>query len=128
MKLCHAVAWIDYDEAHIIHFNAEESEQLTVRSNHRKNRLHRNSGQIGDDRAPDDDRFYQEVSDALVRAEKIFIVGPANAKSALEKHMKHHAKDLSGGILGVDTAGHPTDGQILQLARKHFNAAERIRH
>ena len=123
MKHSHAVAWIDHDEAHIIHFNAEESEQLTVHSKHRKNHLHHKSGNIGDGRAPEDHQFYQEVSDALVSAEKILIVGPANAKLELEKHMKHHAKNLAGGIVGVESFDHPTDGQILQMARKHFYTA-----
>ena len=123
MKHSHAVAWIDHDEAHIIHFNAEESEQLTVHSKHRKNHLHHKSGNIGDGRAPEDHQFYQEVSDALVSAEKILIVGPANAKLELEKHMKHHAKNLAGGIVGVESVDHPTDGQILQMARKHFYTA-----
>ena len=122
MKHSHAVAWIDHDEAHIIHFNAEESEQLTVHSKHRKSHLHHRSGKSGDGRSTEDLQYYQEVSDALVRADRILIVGPANAKLELEKHMKHHAKDLAGGIIGVETVDHPTDGQILQMARKHFNA------
>jgi stalled ribosome rescue protein Dom34 len=125
MKHTHAVAWIDHDEAHIIHFNADESEELTVHSKHRKSHLHHKAGQLGDGRAPEDHPFYQEVSNALIGAEKILIVGPANAKSELEKHMKRHAKDLAACIVGVETVDHPTDGQILKLARRYFDAAER---
>jgi hypothetical protein len=126
MTNIYAVAWIDHDEAHIIHFNADESEELTLHSKHRKSHLHHKSGQIGDGRAPEDHTFYQEVSTALVGAEKILIVGPANAKSELEKHMRHHDKDLAACIVGVETVDHPTDGQILQLARKYFNVADRL--
>ncbi|HEX9390302.1 MAG TPA: translational machinery protein [Usitatibacteraceae bacterium] len=125
MTHSHAVAWIDHGEAHIIHFNADESEQLTVHSKHRNSHLHHKNGQIGDGRAPEDQQFYHEVANALQGAEKILIVGPANAKSELEKHMKHHDKDLAAGIVGVETVDHPTDGQVLQLARKHFTAADR---
>jgi hypothetical protein len=126
MKHIHAVAWIDHDEAHIFHFNADESEELTVHSKHRKSHLHHKSGQVGDGRAPEDHPFYQAVSDALIGAEKILIVGPANAKSELEKHMKRHARDLAACIVGVETADHPTDGQILHLARKYFKAVDRM--
>jgi hypothetical protein len=126
MKHIHAVAWIDHNEAHIIHFNAEESEELTVHSKHQKSHLHHKSGQLGDGRAPEDHLFYQAASDALTGAEKILIVGPANAKSELEKHMKHHVKDLAACIVGVETVDHPTDGQILKLARKYFSVADRV--
>ena len=126
MKHTHAVAWIDHDEAHIIHFDAEASEELTVHSKHRKGHLHHKSGQIGDGRSPQDHAFYQEASNALMGAEKILIVGPANAKSELEKHMKSHAKNLAACIVGVETADHPSDGQILKLARKYFNVPDRM--
>jgi len=126
MTHVHAVAWIDHDEAHIIHFNAEQSEALTVHSRHRKGHLHHKSGQLGDGREPEDHRFYQAASDALAGAEKILIVGPANAKAELEKHMKLHAKDLASRIVGIETVDHPTDGQIVKLARKYFDAADRL--
>jgi hypothetical protein len=73
-----------------------------------------------------DHAFYQEAANALIGAEKIPIVGPANAKSELEKHMKRHAKELAARIVGLETVDHPTDGQILRLARKYFNAAEML--
>jgi hypothetical protein len=127
MKHIHAVAWIDHEEAHVIHFNADVSEEMTVHSKHRKGHLHHKSGPAGDGRAPEDHQFYQAASDALTGAQRILIVGPANAKFELEKHMKEHAKGLAACIVGVETVDHPTDGQILKLARKYFDAADRMR-
>ena len=66
MKHIHAVAWIDHNEAHILHFNADESEQLTVHSKHRKGHLHHKSGQVGDGRSAQDRPFYQAALDALM--------------------------------------------------------------
>src|SRR5579859_5478811 len=86
MKPKQAVVWIDHDEAHILHFDADASKELTVRSKHRKSHLHHRSGQVGAGRAPMDHRFYEETGKALIDAEKILIVGPANAKSELQKH------------------------------------------
>ncbi len=126
MTHSHAVAWIDHDEAHIIHFNAEASEQLTVHSKHRNGHLHHKGGQIGDGRMPEDQQYYHEVAAALQGAERILIVGPANAKSELEKHMRHHDKTLAAAIVGVATVDHPSDAQILKLARQHFTAADRM--
>jgi len=121
MKPPNAVAWIDHDEAHIIHFNADESAELTLHSKHRKGHLHHKSGQVGAGRAPLDHKFYEEASNALIGAEKILIVGPANAKTELEKHIKVHAPSLAARIVGVEAVDHPSDGQILKLARKYFD-------
>jgi stalled ribosome rescue protein Dom34 len=122
----HAVVWIDHDEAHVIHFNPDESEELTVHSKHRRGHLHHKRGQLGDGRAPEDHDYYDLVETALAGAKEILIVGPASAKDELEKHMKHHAKALAACIVGVERVDHPSDGQILQLARKYFKAADRL--
>jgi hypothetical protein len=40
MEHFHAVVWMDHDEAHVIHFNPDETDELIVHSKHRKERLH----------------------------------------------------------------------------------------
>jgi hypothetical protein len=126
MEHFHAVVWIDHDEAHVIHFNPDESVELTVYSKHRRSHLHHKRGQLGDGHAPVDHDYYGIVETALAGAKEILIVGPANAKDELEKHMKQHAKALALCIVGVERVDHPTDGQILKLARKYFKASDRL--
>jgi stalled ribosome rescue protein Dom34 len=126
MERFHAVVWIDHDEAHVIHFNPDEAAELTVHSKHRRGHLHHKSGQIGDGRAPEDHDYFGLVEKALAGATDILIVGPASAKDELEKHIKRHAKALAACIVGVKRVDHPTDGQILKLARKYFLAADRL--
>lgn len=126
MKHFHAVVWIDHDEAHVIHFNPDETEELIVHSKHRRGHLHHKRGQLGDGHAPEDHDYYGLVETALAGAGEILIVGPASAKDELEKHMKHHAKVLAACIVGVERVDHPSDGQILKLARKYFKAADRL--
>lgn len=122
----HAVVWIDHDEAHVIHFNPDEAEELKVHSKHRSGHLHHKAGQLGDGRAPVDHDYYGQVEQALAGAQEILIVGPANSKLELEKHMQKHAKALADCIIGVETVDHPSDGQLLDLARKFFTAADRM--
>jgi stalled ribosome rescue protein Dom34 len=126
MEHVHAVVWIDHDEAHVIHFNAEQSEELTVHSKHRRSHLHHKSGQIGAGRTPADQSYLHEVAEALAGAGKILIVGPANAKAELEKHLRHHDKALAAAVVGIEAADHPSDGEILKLARKYFDGADRM--
>lgn len=127
MQHIHAVVWIDHDEAHVIHFNPDESEELTVHSKPRRGHLHHKSGQLGDGHAAEDHDYYGLVETALAGAQEILIVGPASAKDELQKHMLHHAKLLAACIVGVEPVDHPSDGQILKLARKYFTAADKIR-
>jgi hypothetical protein len=82
---------------------------------------------LGNGRALEDHGYYGLVETALAGAQEILIVGPASAKEELEKHMKQHAKALAAGIVGVERADHPSDGQILKLARKYFTAVDKVR-
>ncbi len=121
MEHYHAVVWIDQDAAHVIHFKPDESEELTV---HAKHTQHRKRGLTEGEHT--DHEYFSLVEAALAGAKEILIVGPAGAKHELEKHMSLHAKALAACVVGVESADHPTDGQILQLARKYFRAADRL--
>jgi stalled ribosome rescue protein Dom34 len=101
MENFHAVVWVDHDEAYVIQFNPGETEERVVRSKHRNGHLRRKSGQAGAGRTPEDRRFYGLVATALAGAREILVVGPANAKHELGKHMKQHAKALAACIVGV---------------------------
>jgi stalled ribosome rescue protein Dom34 len=126
MKNFHAVVWIDHDEAHIIHFNRDTDEELTVRSRHRKGHLHHKRGQVGAGRIPEDQHFFAEVAAALEGASEILIVGPANAKDEFGKHLRAHDKALGAAIVGVERVDHPTDGQLLAFARHYFHAVDQM--
>ena len=59
-------------------------------------------------------------------AEEWLITGPGSAKDELVKHIRHHDHQLASRIIAVESADHPTDGQIVALARKFFKAADRM--
>ena len=122
----HAVVWIDHNEAHIIHFNPDETEQLTVHAKHRSEHLHHKSGQLGDGKAAQDLAYFSQVEKGLAGATAILIVGPASAKDELAAHIRQHSRALEKCIVGVESADHPTDGQILKLARVYFGVEDRL--
>jgi hypothetical protein len=74
-----------------------------------------------------DGQFFTEVEAALGDAKEILIVGPAGAKVELETHMKQHAKDLAACVVGIEPVDHPSDGQLLAMARKYFHASDQMR-
>ena len=123
----HALIWIDHNEARIFEFNEEESHRTLVHSSHpREHSPHkagaRDSGQAGVDQG-----FLERVAQALTHAGAILIAGPANAKTELAKHIERRHPSLFRRISAVETLDHPSDGEMLALARKFFLADDRMR-
>jgi hypothetical protein len=128
MSHYHCVVWIDHQEAHVIHFNPDDAEASIIhpKSKH-KNHLHHKHGVIGSGKAPPDQAYYQEVADAIEDAGEILIVGPSTAKLEFFKHLQTHAPAIAARVVSVETVDHPTDGQLLKFARRHFEADDRMR-
>ena len=122
----HAVVWIDHQQAHVIHFNPDAAETLVIHSTHANQPLHHKRSEIGAGRAGADAHYFGQVEAALAGTGEVLITGPANAKDELVKHLRLHAQPLANHIVGVETIDHPSDAQLLQMARKYFKAADRM--
>ena len=48
------------------------------------------------------------------------VVGPAQAKLHLMRHIHAHDPAMSSTGMGVETVDHPSDGQVLAYARKYL--------
>ena len=127
MSHYHAVVWIDHVEAHVMHVSSNDIESSIVRPSKPHYHLHNKRGAVGVGRAPEDQHFYHEVVEAMKDAQEILIVGPANAKLNLVKHIHSHDKQMIDKVIGVETVDHPSDAQLVAYARKYFDAADRIR-
>jgi stalled ribosome rescue protein Dom34 len=122
----HAVVWIDHAEAHVLHFTREDVQNQLV---HGKPHVHlhtkRNAQASGN--AAEDPAFFAKVVEALGDAQEILVVGPASAKTEFVKHLDAHSHELRKKVVAVETVDHPSDGQLLAYARKHFRAGDRMR-
>ena len=116
----HAVVWIDHHEARVFHFSASESDVVVVHPQHPTRHIHHKANSIGSGHAPEDHAFLQQVADALADAGAILVTGPAGEKTVLINHIERHAPALKAKIKGVEALDHPSDGEILALARKFF--------
>lgn len=77
-------------------------------------------------RAPVDKDFFHRVAQALAGAQEILVVGPAQAKLQLVKHIHAHDAAFVPKLIGVETVDHPTDAQLVAYARKYFRAKDRM--
>jgi hypothetical protein len=127
MSHYHCVVWIDHREAHVIEFNPEESEERIVHPKSKHEHLHHKQGAVGSGNAPEDHAYYHGVAEAIKDAGEILIVGPSTAKLEFFKHLHSHDPAIASRVVSVETVDHPSDGELLKLARKHFAADDRMR-
>lgn len=122
----HVVVWMDHHEAHVQGFTREQSESAVVKAHGEPHKLHHRRGSIGSGKAPQDHEFFARVGEAFAGAREVLVVGPAQAKHEFVKYLEHHHPQLAKAVIGVETADHPTDGQMLEHARRYFRAADRM--
>ncbi|HQR10391.1 MAG TPA: translational machinery protein [Casimicrobiaceae bacterium] len=126
MSHFHCVVWIDHREAHVIQFNPEDAEASVVHPKSKHEHLHHKQSAVGSGKVPENHAYYQAVADAIRDAGEILIVGPASAKLELFKHLQKHAPAIAERVISVETVDHPTDGELLKYARRHFAADDRM--
>jgi hypothetical protein len=56
----------------------------------------------------------------------ILIVGPASAKLEFFKFVQQKHRPLESKVVGIETADHPTGGEIVAHARSYFKASDRM--
>lgn len=126
--------WIDHRQAVIMTLTDNGVEKKVIRSNAEKHaRAAGNSSLKGphkDRMIPADDRhqqefvehlkiYYNQITDAICKAESILIFGPGEAKKELKKQLEKN--NLGSRIAAVETADEMTDNQILAKVCKYFN-------
>jgi stalled ribosome rescue protein Dom34 len=122
----HTAVWIDHEEAQIFDVAPESFEVYALRGPRHRVRRHPTVTHERE-RPAAAQRFYRDVVAALAEADEILIVGPGLAKVEFVKYVHEHASALTLKIVGVESADHPTPGQLAAYARKYFRAADRMR-
>ena len=123
----HAVVWIDHREARVFHFNANDFEKQVVHATHQSGHKNHIADYDGTGHAPEEQKYLEAVTKAILDAGAILIIGPANEKTELVKHIKHAHPPLIAKVEGVESSDHPTDGEIVAHARRAMKSADRMR-
>lgn len=121
----HAVIWIDHHEAHVIRFGRSDAESEIIKAPHAH--LHHKEVEAGSGRPPENPEFYEKVVAAAGDSGELLIVGPADAKLHLVRHIERKHPAMSSRVVGVETVDHPSDGELLAHARHYFRAADQMR-
>ena len=106
----HVAVWMDGEEAKVFHVRAKGFDEATVQSP--EHSVHR--------RPKDPHRFFPELAGTLKDAERILVLGPSTAKLLFLRYLRKSAPALEARVVGLETADHPTDGQIAAHVRRYF--------
>jgi stalled ribosome rescue protein Dom34 len=119
MSLFHAVVWMDHTQAHVLQFDAESiaSQRVKARSHHP-----RHHGV--DERALH--AFYEQVAAALAGCHEVLLTGPGLAHDEFQAWCAKHQAAVAKTLVGSEKADHPTDHQLVALARQYFLKYDRM--
>jgi len=123
----HAVVWIDHHEARIIYLNDEDADETIVHAPNQNHHIHSKSGSPSGTHLVGDPIFFRKVADAVAAAREIYVVGPAAAKTEFMAFVHAHAAAMFPNVIGVETMDKVSDAELVQLARRYFKAADRMR-
>jgi stalled ribosome rescue protein Dom34 len=121
----HAVVWIDHQRARILHFNVEEADRTLVRD-HVVRDIRAHEKRTGH-RTEENKLFFEDVAKTIADAGAILIVGPAQEKDFFAKFLAEKHPAIRAHVEGVEKADHPTDGELLEFARRYVKAADHMR-
>ena len=110
----HVAVWMDGEEASVFHVRKKGFDEATVHSPKRRVRTRHH---------PDDDdegQFFRELAGTLKGADRILVLGPSTAKLLFLRYLRGSDPGLEARIIGLETADHPSDGQIAAHVRRYF--------
>jgi hypothetical protein len=122
----HALVWIDHSLARVFHFNLEEADKTVIKPDHAVRDIHHGDKRTGR-RIAEDREYFENVTKAIADAGAILIVGPGEEKHELAKFIAERHPAMKTRIEGVESSDHPTDGELLDHARRYVRAADRMR-
>ena len=118
----HAVVWIDQKEARVFEVDAGNVEQSIVQAPGPHIHRHANEQDLRVRNHPDDEpRFFREVAQALTDRGRILLVGPAQTKLHFFRFVQQNDQALEKRIVGIESADHPSDAQLVEHLRAYFD-------
>lgn len=115
------VVFIDLEHAKIFELHGDKVEAHNMR---RHEIRHHGGSEKEKNNHKNAEKFFHQVAGTLSNAHEILIVGPGPAKEHFKSHVEKHDHEIGKKVVGVETVDHPTDNQIVALAKKFFKRVQ----
>ena len=119
MSLFHAVVWTDHQSAQVLQFDAEHvlADKIKAHTHHTK--------QHGS-KVRTEHEFFGDVCDALDGIPEILLTGSKTATADFRHYADKHRPQTAARIVGYEVVDHPSDNQLVALARRYFLKHDRM--
>lgn len=117
MALFHAVVHTDHRSAEVLQFDADQVLSQTVKSHVRDTPQHHSGVRT-------EHEFFGSVCDALDGVAEVLVTGSHTAVEDFKHYVDKHRPQVAPHIVGYEVVDHPSQNQLVALARKffaHFN-------
>ena len=119
MSLFHAVVWIDHQKAQVLQFDAEHVQAQKVKAHTHHTAQHGSA-------VRSEHEFFGEVSNALKGITEVLVTGSHTATADFKHYDDKHRAETAKQIVGYETVDHPSEAQLVALARKYFLKYDRM--
>jgi hypothetical protein len=113
LTLSRALLHIDHHKAEVVRLDAENAQTQLIRAHEHVTRQHGSEVRT-------EHEFFAAVCDALTGITDVLVVGSHIAQADFRHYVERHRAPLATQIVGWQTVDHPTDGQLVAIAREYF--------
>jgi stalled ribosome rescue protein Dom34 len=112
------VVWLDSEKAHLFNMKSTGVEKSHLSAHGADHHTHNKKDLL---EVAHVEHFYRDLALKLKDADQILLLGPGLSKNHFKTHLEtHHTADLALKIVGMEDSDHPTDNQIIALAKNFF--------
>ncbi len=119
MTLFHAVAFVDHHAAQVLQFDSDHVAERTIHE-HRHLTAQHGSG------VRSEHEFFGAVCDALDGIAEVLVTGGHKGLADFRRYAEKHRAPTAARIVGYEVVDHPSENQLVALARKHFARYDRM--
>jgi stalled ribosome rescue protein Dom34 len=119
MPLFYAVVWLDHQRAQVLQFDAAHVQAQKIKTHTHHIRQH---GSL----VRTEHEYFSEVCDALVGVHEVLVTGSHTPQVDFKHFAEKHRPQVAALIAGYETVDHPSERQLLALARKYFVRFDRM--
>ncbi len=117
MPTFHAIVWMDQRQAQVVMFDKDHAESVRVRS-------HGHAAHQG--KTQDEREYFTHIAEQLAGTHEVLLTGPGEAHDRFRVWCAAHQPALVKVIVGSVPCDHPSEGQLVAMARRYFKGFDRM--
>jgi stalled ribosome rescue protein Dom34 len=119
MTHSHAVVWTDHHSAKVLQFDDDHTAARIIREHTRHTVQHGSAVRT-------EHEFFVELCDALDTVAQVLVTGSHTALADFRHFVEKHRPAMAARVVAYEPVDHPTENQLVALARKHFALLDRM--